>query len=389
MQESLHIMERNAAFLHGKGDFAMSRLKTVACLLAMAALAPLLLGLRSALPTDRQALIEEKYGGWSGVLRLWIFEGWTPGSGGFASWLNGCVAAFEKAHPGVYAQPEYVDADTLRGWNDGTLPPPNLLLFPPGLLDAPRGLTPLETPPSLRPGLRRKGDWAGVCYALPVAMGGCLTLRADIDGPCVAPPDGDFRLTAAALACLPDEEEDDGEGVSLPGLDLGLPAFASAQPEWTLREDAWKAFANGEAAALLATPREVRRLEALAEQGKGPNWRVDRVSRFTDQLLFAATPAQGGEQQALAEAFVQWLLGDDSQGGLHRAGAFSVTEGPSGYAAGDSLTTVEAFLRRDGLLAPPAFGTQWREAVSDIVREYWDGDGDKGDLMENLREALG
>ena len=34
------------------------------------------------LPLDRQPLIEKKYAGWSGVLRLWVFEGWPCGSGG-------------------------------------------------------------------------------------------------------------------------------------------------------------------------------------------------------------------------------------------------------------------------------------------------------------------
>ena len=339
----------------------MSRWKTALCLLLLAALAPLLPRLRGALPTNRQALIEAKYGGWSGVLRLWVCEGWQPGSGSFAGWLNRCVAAFEKRHPGVYVQAESVGAATLSGWDEGGLSP-DLLLFPPGVLASPRNLAPLDAPESLRAGLRRAGDWRGACCALPVAMGGYAVLRSSAEGDCVALEDDAFHRRHTALRYLPAQAEapESSARPVLPELDLGLPASAqSAGADWTVSADAWKDFANGDAAGLLVTPRELRRLEALSAQGRGPDWRLASTSRFTDLLLFAAVSAQGdAERQALGAAFAASLLEDACQGELYRAGAFAVTGATSGYAAGDSLGAMEAMLREAEPVAARAFGME-------------------------------
>ena len=65
----------------------MRKWRTLLCLALLIALVPAALRLRRALPLDPQPLIEEKYGGWAGVLRLWVCEGWLPG-GGAAAWLN-------------------------------------------------------------------------------------------------------------------------------------------------------------------------------------------------------------------------------------------------------------------------------------------------------------
>ena len=41
-----------------------------------------------ALPQSNDALISKRYEGWSGVLRLWVYEGWQPGNGSLVPWLN-------------------------------------------------------------------------------------------------------------------------------------------------------------------------------------------------------------------------------------------------------------------------------------------------------------
>ena len=54
----------------------MRRAISVACVLLVIPLVLLFLHIRASLPGDAGPLIREKYGGWSGVLRLWIYEGW-------------------------------------------------------------------------------------------------------------------------------------------------------------------------------------------------------------------------------------------------------------------------------------------------------------------------
>ena len=55
------------------------------------------------LPVDTRPLIEEKYAGWSGVLRAWVCSEWEPG-GSLLRWLNACAADFEKRHEGEYVE---------------------------------------------------------------------------------------------------------------------------------------------------------------------------------------------------------------------------------------------------------------------------------------------
>ena len=110
----------------------MRKLRSALCLMCLLLLVPLLVRAWRVIPLDNQPLVAEKYAGWSGVLRLWVFESWAGNSGGLAAWLNRCAARFEKSHAGVYVQPQFVDADTLADFNDDDMPSPDMLLFPTG-----------------------------------------------------------------------------------------------------------------------------------------------------------------------------------------------------------------------------------------------------------------
>ena len=391
LQDALHIMDRIAAIVLCQGGFPMSRWRTVLLLLLLAALAAGVPRLTAALPTDRQALIGRKYDGWSGVLRLWACPGWQPGAGSFTGWLNRCGAAFEKRHPGVYIQVETVDADALRSWSDAGVSPPDLLLFSPGALDSPRNLLPLDASSILRDGFGHLGEWRGLRYALPVAMGGYVELRTAGDGGMAVPADGEACLWSAALACLPAEDGGDpGAAPAAPELDLGLPAASRVRRDRQVSDAAWRDFSNGDCASLLAAPEGIRRLEALNESGKGPDWTLGAASRFTDQLLFvAASDGGGADKQSLCAAFAAFLLEDVCQGALHRAGAFSVTDCASGYGAGDRLAALETALRGEALLLPRAFDGSWRADIAPIVRDVLEGRANFESVAPQLREKLG
>ena len=399
----------------------MRKLRIAACLALILALIPTLALVRTKLPRDNRALVEKKYAGWCGVLRLWVFEGW-EGGGSAIAWLNPCIERFERRHPGVYVQPQPVDAGAIASFNASGILPPDMLLFPPGMLESPSGLLPLEIDADLRPSLSRCGVWRGWTFAVPVLMGGYLwvfnaglidgvpdTWRGG-DAPAV-PPDGDWHCSSAALLALCARRcaarRDDMKG-SNPGataeLDLGLAGAADAPtPAPTLGPDdatlpcelpanfdfdadAWRDFINGNAPALLATPREVRRLQALSESGRAPDWRAGRVAPFTDLLLSLALVDRpdAEAQRALCVEFVEHLLSDSCQGGLSRIGAFSVTGAPSGYGAGEALAEMDAALRAMTLSAPPVWGNAWRDAAARIVRKYIAGAAEAAQLWASF-----
>ena len=377
----------------------MKKLRTIICLLIFVLTLPGVLALRSRLPEDVQPLIEKKYGGWSGVLRLWVCTDQPV-----AAWLNPCVASYEKQHPGVYLQPEVVAADALSA--EG-MPPPDLILFPPGQADV-NLFAPLGFEPHLREGMSRNE------CAVPVLMGGYMWVynAALIDrlpdtwrGLRLAVPEA----RAAALLALCSSKYSEGAVHTEPSgaIELGLlpddsentttPAPAEGSLNCELPEDfafdgdAWHSFINGQAAAMPVTAREIRRLEALSDQGQGPDWRLGAAGAavYTDQVLYIGAVAQeNAEQLALCRGFIEHLLSEACQGMLHRVDAFSASGADSGYAPGDSLVAMEAMLRQRPVIVPGPFDRTWRADIVAIVREYVEDRGEPQALLGRLRERL-
>ena len=404
----------------------MRRPLSALCALCLAALVPLAVYAARFLPPDTRPLVAEKYAGWSGVLRLWVCEGWAEGSGALAAWLNRCAARFEKQHPGVYVQPRVVDAGAIASMNDSGIPRPDMLLVPPGVLTSPAGLSPLRTPERLRAPLVHCGMWGDAVYAVPVALGGYLWVydaaRLDglpdtwRDGEAMAapPPDAWRRWDAALLALCAGQYADSpaarpDAAPAAPDLDLGLAAEATPLPTATPvpsrnallpcrlprgfqpEAEAFRRFANGEIAATPVTQREARRLQALSDRGRGPDWRLAAgAGTFTDQLLCLAVvdAPDRASQKALCLEFLEALLDDDAQGELCRVPAFSVTDAGSGYADADPLRAMDAALRDPGLGAPNLFDGKWPEACEAIVRKFVDEDGEAWRLWPCLRERL-
>lgn len=387
----------------------MRKARTIICLVVLALTIPAAVTLRRALPPNRQPMIERKYGGWSGVLRLWVREGW---QGGCAAWLNRCISTYERQHPGVYVQPEYVDAGALTA--EG-MPSPDLILFPPGALDG-DGLATLDIDAPLRNGLPRDNR------AAPIMLGGYLwACNADLlpggipgswreAGVSIAVPENDAdRQWGAALLALCSSKYSDAQAGPTDAprgeIELGLtrddatPAPPSARgtlscrlPEdFAFSVDAWQAFINGEAAAMPVTALEIRKLQALSDQGKGPDWRLAAAGdeAFTDQVLYISAFEQDDtEKLVLCQAFIEHLLTDDCQGMLRLIGACSATGADSGYAAGDDLRQIEQLLSDRPLVVPASFDTAWRSDAEAIVREFTDHDGEAAALLGRLAERL-
>ena len=317
----------------------MKKTRTWLCILVIAACIPGIIFSAQRLPADAKPLIEEKYAGWSGVIRVWAFEGWTGGDK-MAAWVNHCAASFEKSHPGVYVQVTYPGAEAVRTRSRSGVKPPDAILFPPGLLDSPEGLAPLDGLP-----VRESLALCGQGYAAPVALGGyAWAVNARAEGAAV-PADGEWRSFSRAAAALGDPGAIIEETLpEPPGIDLGLPASARTPME---------SFTAGELGAVVVTQRELASLERLRGQARGPEWTLRTGARaWTDQVIYMAVPDGAA---APAMELLDHLLTPECQSLLAKQNLFSVLDAPTGCAPGSCMEQMDLSLLRQGLTAAHAF----------------------------------
>ena len=289
----------------------MKKLRTAVCIAIIALCLPGILRSARELPRDNQALIGKKYAGWSGVLRIWAFEGWTGGDL-MARWVGSCAAAFEKNHPGVYVEVIYPGAEAVRQLGRTGVRAPDMILFPPGLLDSADGLAQMPQ---------------------AVALGGYAWAINDSAEDVAIPPDEEWRSWSRAAESMGDPgaviEEIE---ITPPGIDLGLPASADAS-------DALTRFMNGELFAVPVTQREITRLERLRDQGRGPEWRIHPGGAWTDQVIYCAVVSGG--QEALSMELMQHLLSDECQQRLKNVKLLSPAGAAVGYPPGSAMAAME------------------------------------------------
>lgn len=347
---------------------------------------PGILAASRVLPLEKKTLIEEKYSGWNGVLRVWLPESEKE----MVGWLNRCASEFEKRHNGVYVQVQTVP--DLGGLDAEGVRPPEIVMFTPGqsirydlLAELPR--MPVRFPLQM------------TNIAVPLALGGyAWAINTDlidaIPADCASleialPTDTEDASYSAALLALSTGVAPESSERPLPGVDLGLtPERAATEAptveavpcrlpsDLTASPDAFARFQNGEAAAAVVGPAEIARLESLSAQGRGPDWRLEVTGTraFTDQILLGAAVASGDERESLAVEFLQSLLQDDCQKLLGKYNRFSVTDAPTDLPAADPLTAVDASLRSDALLVPPAFFGEWRGETASALQNVLRGE---------------
>ena len=263
-------------------------------------------GAAKHLPAPPDGIAQQKYAGWSGVLRLWVYTDWQTGTGSLATWLNRCTSAFEKRHPGVYIQTRAVSQETLAAFAQGEINPPDFIVFSPGALESAAHLFPVEG--DVLPGLARCGQEGGANCAVPIAMGGyAWACRAGLSpaetfaGRTLLAPVDKAGNCAALIALCAGTYTTASEAVPKAGtgMDLGLPTAAPAATSAPLRaaesegiplptgfsfdEGAYSAFVRNEADAILVTQRELCQLRAASEAGGAPDW-----TAYTGCLLYTS-----------------------------------------------------------------------------------------------------
>ncbi len=421
----------------------MKRLyRPIAWLLLCAAAALIVLYPAGDIDQKREAAIRARYGGFSGVLRLWTCEELSPLTG----WLNGRIAAFEKRHGGVYIQLTEVDEAALMDFAAGRANPPDMLLFLPGMIEETAFLLPFESDYVLRAGLEHVGTLDGTRYALPVAMDtyGIVYNRALLgalpadwsalsERPATSksfkkqaksywldwPRDTDTQSWSAALIALfsgtvSGETARQGAPAG-EGLDLGL--SLSSEPTQmpteapradnlienrlpnilpdSFRRDAsvYAPFTRASLAAMPVTQRELRRLTTLSDSGKAPDWAAGTSgAAFTDRIaLLAVTNCDRTalpERQALCLEFAAFLLTEDAQQALNTARALPVIDTPPLYAGENGLSALETSLSGQTIAAPPAFDNAWRKEAAALADRVVAGEITPQAAWDALKEML-
>lgn len=389
-------------------------------LMGMIAIGPFLAAL---LPVSSGELVRERYASWCGVLRIWKCEGWQCGSGSMNGWLNGCIAKFEKSHPGVYVQVTETSQEAIRGFREGKVNPPDAILYAPGMLETPSGLKELPESSGVRKSLQKVGWYGGIRYAVPVAMGGYALAINNVLLPETPPDwsgipadeypaltvqrDGDYlSWSAAVIAMFSGSSQMEGKEEVLigEGINLGLPetgAEETRQPteyadnalpmELERSDAAYKEFIAGNAAAIPVTQREIIRLRQLSENGKGPDWRIEAIGgAFSDQLMLFSIvewPREDAEQRyRLCAEFMNLMLSEQRQSELERACAFPVLEGIKLYSGSD-MGAIERAVGEETLITPPVFSDDWRRRAGEMMDAIAPG-GTTKEAWKRLKECM-
>lgn len=211
------------------------------------------------------------------VLRIWYCESWT---GNGMQWLLKQIAAFEKANKGTRVTVRSIQKNE---WLVDGLVIPDILLFEAGALHNPEEwLMQIKNTYSLKEPFQFTGMHHGLQYAVPVCYG------------------GNVRLV--------NENKLDGIELIMEG------------------EQQYQDFVAEKASALIASVREVRRLTALVDAGKGFPFQAQPYGDKTDKVLFASVFGNTGERAGSALAFLDFLLSEQAQNMLPEAGLLPTTQ---------------------------------------------------------------
>lgn len=297
------------------------------------------------------------------VLRVWVTETFM----GSLSAISNAAKAFEQANPGVNVRIRRAQAEEYAR-PEAVLP--DVALYMPGIFTAPQEIfVPFAADERIRAAFAAAGRWQDELYGLPVLAGayglmindamyegdfspGALQKAAKPAQGKTKPPVYALECPLDASLCFPAALVAQGGGL-LGGFPQGLRREAgegvlSGEFLSLTRETAFTRFRKGMVAALLSTQREVRRMSALCDAGKGVEFSVLAPQEaFCDQILFCSV-VRGG-QEDLARQFAMQLLKEEYQYALAEFGFFTVLEGLSIYNNADMP---RLYAMEQGLLSP-------------------------------------
>jgi len=376
----------------------VKRIFGLSCFLTWFLLAFLGISLAKSPQTHQEFIFNQRYDTPSGVVRVWVYEGWQPGKSSLVRWLNGCAALYERQNDGLYLYITPVEESVMLSIGNGEFTPPDLVFFPPGLYETDPNFISIRNVTNSS-NLRREFSSLPDCV-LPVAMGGyCWAYSGEEEFPAdlsqlraAAYPDSRYHTWSAAaiLSATYTYAQDSSIEESMPGLDLGLAESPENAPtpvptsdpqngqktfpgaDFRFSSEILREFCDG-LPAILISQRELYRLNELAD---APDFRILRTgeSMLADQLFLAAVP-EGPRSDAAAD-FVSYLLSEECQARLSEIGCFSVTGLTGLYPPGSQMGVLEQSVAEAHLAVPPAFSGYWRETAPALFEKCRAGELD-------------
>lgn len=316
----------------------------------LAAYSPVLV---ERLPAPPEGLTSRIYEGWSGVVRLQVYQGFKSGTGSIVPWLNECLSAFEKRNSGVYVHVEAVSASALGRYQ--AEPRPDMLIFTPGALDGAQDLV-AQQPEGLLDALCGACTLDGVQCAVPLCYGGYgLLVNSELLGELP----GDWQQALEDVYSAPTRRQSGTYALQVPGearwpevaseLLGGLPAAGELLPydylECTVAA-AWADFRQGLVACIPASQWQLRQIALLDAAGTAPQWKFyPSWTGYTDQYFAAAIVDTGLEDaQARIEVcrdVIAYLTGEEAQSKLDMALMLPAREDMRLYVSGGDMTALE------------------------------------------------
>ena len=355
------------------------RFLAIVAIVALMLAAPWLL---SQLPIRTHSFLEEAAPPFSGVITIGVAQNFRAGQNGNLTWLEKCVAHYEKVHPGVKIVLRQVIPSLAQAVLQGTAPGdvPDILLFSPGVINSPEALlTPLSYDNDTIIGAFLQSAYVGdTLYALPLAAGSYALLA------------NSAYLKAAQAFIAPQEEQApadylstllnalsqvkmrtkvksdviacptsfDGSGL----LALCTTGTASdAQIKQGRWDKLWGQFVLDQSYAIyVGTQREITRMAQLQANGAAFDWEVlPTLPTYCDQVLYGALPKNSNNEDTPARAaclkLLNYLTGAQAQGELSQSGLFSIASGITLYTEESPLHTLEEGLRAQHLIVPNAY----------------------------------
>jgi len=295
------------------------------------------------LPADTDVLTEEKYDTWAGVIRIWVSE-----DNSAAGWLNACAAETERAYPGVYINVQEVSDEALREYSVSGVNPPDIMIYPRGLIEDTSLLSPITCTYPLRDGILQEP------YAVPVLLRPRFwiynasvydTLPGDMYNVNAACSRKDVAALVALSTGLRPAE---GTGNILPGVDLGLgageniaeaPAGDTAcrvSPHIITEESPLALFRRGETDAFIGGIGDALRLADCKAAATGEY-------AYASEVIMCSIVAKDDGRSEICRAYLDTLMGA-GQALAARAQAFPAVYGASAWTGDHLLGPVEAAL---------------------------------------------
>lgn len=328
---------------------AVCALCTIFCVL-LATFSPALV---EKLPAPPEGLTSRPYEGWSGVVRLQVYQGFKSGTGSIVPWLNECLSAFEKRNSGVYIHVETVSSAALLRYQDS--PRPDMLIFTPGALKDVQGLIAQESE-GLIDALCEACMVGETQYATPLCYGGYgLLINSDL----MAELPGDWQQALESVYSAPTRRKSGTYALQVPGearwaevtaeMLGGLPPAGELLPDDYLEctvAQAWADFKQGMVACIPASQWQLRQIALLDAEGTAPPWKFyPSQIGYTDQY-FAAAIVDTGLEDAQARVdvcreVVAYLTSEDAQSRLDMALMLPAREDMRLYVSGGDMTALE------------------------------------------------